>query len=67
MSLRNSKEIFIKTARNTRYKTIQLPTVNEAVSDESSYVAAIHAFNDLPNEYKTLTSNKNSIKAVLHL
>ena len=56
------KEIFIKTARNTRFKTIQLPTMNKAVSDKRSYVAAIHAFNDLPNEYKTLTSNKNNIK-----
>ena len=33
------KKIFIKTARNTRYKTIQLPTMNKAVSDKRSYVA----------------------------
>ena len=39
--------------------------MNKAVSGKRSYVAAIHAFNDLPNEYKTLTSNKNSIKIKL--
>ena len=47
------KEVFIKTARNSRYQTIQLPTVNKAFSDMRSYVVAIHAFNDLPNEYKS--------------
>ena len=39
--------------------------MNKAVSDKRSYVAAIHAFNDLPNEYRTVTSNKNSIKIKL--
>ena len=39
--------------------------MNKVVSDKRSYVAAIHAFNDLPNEYKTLTSNKNNIKIKL--
>ena len=39
--------------------------MNKAVSNKRNYVAAIHAFNDLPNEYKTLTSNKNNIKIKL--
>ena len=50
------KELFLKTTRNTRYKTIQLPLMNKEISDKRSYVVAIHAFNNLPNELKTLTS-----------
>ena len=52
------KELFLKTARNTRYKTIQLPSMNKEISDKRSYVVAIHACNNLPNELKTLTNNK---------
>lgn len=59
------KEIFIRKARNTRYKTILLPPMNKEISDKRSYVVAIHAFNDIPNELKTLTSSKKCIKAKL--
>ena len=39
--------------------------MDKAASDKRNYMATIHAFNDLPSEYKTLSSNKNSINIKL--
>ena len=51
----NLKGTFHSIERNTRNKSLQLPKVSKAISDQNSLAVAMRAFNKLPNDLKILT------------
>lgn len=58
------QSLYLESNSITRNKSIQLPKRYKKVSIKNSYIRAISAFNNLPNELKTLSS-KFSIKTKL--
>ena len=48
------KDTFNNSSSNTRKKSLQLPQMSKSISDKNSFVIAMKAFNELPNDLKTL-------------
>ena len=59
------KQMYSMSESITRNKNLLLPKMNKAISDKNSYTVAIKVYNTLPNNLKSLTGNKTSIKAKL--
>lgn len=56
------KKMYITSESKTRNKNLLLPKMNKAISDKNSYIVAIKAFNNLPNNLKYMIGKKNYIK-----
>ena len=54
------KNIFTNSNSKTRNEAILLPKIYKIVSEKNNHVTAIKAFNQLPNDLKTLEIDKRS-------
>lgn len=63
------RDLYLKSSSKTRLKNIILPRMKKTISDKNSYITAIKAFNELPNELKNLSLDlktiKNKIKKII--